>query len=130
MDSINYNLYDTIVAETIAQISKQIKDTDKIVINYNNNITRRPYSQYILRIAFIVSDITNKPIYIKGNILTYLRLKVKYSKTRKIYYEYSGNNNYIINPESCVLTTIMQPGIKERTERPLIVEEIYNTYYA
>lgn len=115
---IDYNLYDRVVAKTLEIALKINKDKDYIVIEYKDNIVNR----YILHLLFMSTDITNKKVYVKTDLLTYLKLKARLFKKRKIKL-CCFKEEYIV-PEDLAnhICTDLEQSI-------FIIDEVYQTYY-
>jgi len=119
--SEQFRRYDSFVARTLAFIYKECKDTDKIILSYYNN--NNYISNYVLSICFIYSDLENKPIYISGNFLTYLKLKFKYFRKRKLHYQFTFSNDTLCS--NAIVFSLADRAKEEIT----IAKEIYEAYY-
>lgn len=117
--SEEYSKYDAFVARTLAFLYKEFKEKDKIILNYNKDY----FSDYMLSICFMYSDIENKSIYIHTKFLTYLKLKLKFFKKRKIKFHFSFDNNNLCAP---YVLSILAYEAKEHIS---IAKKIYEIYY-
>ena len=116
---IDYNLYDNIVAKTLEAMLKMNKGKKYIITEYKDNVI----DNYILHLLFMSSDMTKKQIYVKTDIITYLKLKIRYYKKRKIKL-CCFNEEYIIPEE------LADYICKEQNQSISVIDEIYKTYYS
>jgi len=114
-NEINYNEYDAILNKIVQELFIETKGKDKIAIKYDKNSSE---NNLILEICFFWQTLLKKSVYVKANIITFLKLRIR--EKRKVKFLF--NKNYPLIIPSITIKKVCNDSIK--------VGEIYDAYYS
>ncbi len=120
----DYELFDKIVAETIAYYLKEAKENNYICIYLPEGIDDT--MKYFLEMGHIIMQLSDKPVYLDIDLLPYIGYKIKYRHIMK----HMKRTTLKEQKKHIDLIELMENiNIKFNTESKTILPHIYHVYY-
>jgi hypothetical protein len=116
-----YNLFDTLISVTYANIFSLSKNTDIILKDFDYNCG---VSRTFLEVACMVAYMTNKEIYLQSSIFDFVKARIK-KKNKHIHW---ARKNKVLT-RAIDIYEVAAHEVLAFNEKPEIFEEIFSVYY-